>query len=134
MDVMTVLPSKRLETIRGVVSVPGSMGFTPGLSPSRFMDLGGQVELASPDSVVLSNRDQLDPLAFGQHRAPVFVRAMLGAFQNREGKVDHFFGFAGCFGDLADQFVLRDVVRVARDEQCRVQDRKSTRTISLELC
>jgi hypothetical protein len=71
MDVTAVLPSTRLETIRGVVSVPGSMGFAPGSSP--FMDLDNQVELASTDSVVLANQDQLDPLAFGQHRAPVFV-------------------------------------------------------------
>jgi hypothetical protein len=65
------LPSKSPATIRGVVSVPGSMGFAPGSSP--FMSLDNQVELASPDSVVLADRDQLDPLAFGQFRAPVLV-------------------------------------------------------------
>src|ERR1035437_157498 len=108
MDVMTVLPSKRLETIRGVVSVPSSMGFAPGSSP--FMDLGNQVEWASTDSVVFADQYQLDLVAFGQFRAPVFVAPMLGALQDRIGKPDHFLGFAGQFGDPLNQLILADVV------------------------
>ena len=79
--------------------------------------------------MVLADWDQLDLVAFGQFRAPVFVRAMLRALENLIGKVRHFLGFAGQFGDLADQFVLFDIALVAFIEQTGVQSPWTVRAI-----
>jgi hypothetical protein len=85
------------------------------------MGLDNRVELASTDSLVLSYRNELNFAAFLDDGTPVLVAPVLGPLENLKRKVDHFLGFAGCFGDTLDQFGLGDIVPIAFNEQGSIQ-------------